>query len=304
MKPSYLALHKSGELARRIGVLASFYRKCTLCPHQCGVDRTDSQVGRCRSGSMPSVASANVHRGEEPPISGENGSGTIFFAGCTGSCMFCQNYPISQLGTGTVVSETRLAEMMLNLERQGCHNINFVTPTHFVPSLVAALGIAVENGFSLPLVYNSSGYERVEVLKLLEGIVDVYLPDIKYADDAVALRLSGFHEYTRYNRAAIREMHRQVGNLRTSRGIAVKGVIVRHLILPDNLAGTEDSMQFLASLSKNMRVSLMEQYFPAYLAVHDEILSRRINEREYGEAVDAFHRQGLRKGWIQEQSES
>ncbi|MFC1512144.1 radical SAM protein [Candidatus Latescibacterota bacterium] len=300
MRPRYRSLYASGELADRVRELKKQYRTCTLCPHQCGIDRTSGQFGRCRSGHLPVVASYTVHHGEEPPISGIHGSGTIFFTGCTGSCIYCQNYPISQLGTGTVVSESRLAGMMLSLQERGCHNINFVTPTHFVPSIVEALAGAIKRGLSVPLVYNTSGYERIETLRMLDGIIDIYLPDIKYSDDTIARELSGFHEYTRHNRDAIREMHRQVGDLRTYRGRATRGVIIRHLILPGGLAGTEESLQFLArEVSPHIRISLMEQYFPAYKALTHEVLSQRITDDEYTDAVHAVSRIGLKNGWVQ-----
>lgn len=301
MKPRYLSLLANGELAERALTLEKLYSRCELCPHRCGVDRTSGQTGRCRSGASPVVASYNAHHGEEPPISGDSGSGTIFFSHCTGSCLFCQNYPISQLNAGSPVTVERLADMMLDLQSRGCHNINAVTPTHFIPSLVSAILIAARRGLRLPIVYNSSGYERIETLHLLDGIVDIYLPDIKYVDDATAKELSGFEQYTRCNRPAISEMHRQAGNLRLQRGIAVRGLIVRHLILPGGLAGTGDSMRFLATeISRNVRVSLMDQYFPAYRAVGHPLLGRRITEQEYHEAIDAFYASGLSKGWIQE----
>jgi putative pyruvate formate lyase activating enzyme len=250
------------------------------------------------------VASYNVHHGEEPPISGTKGSGTIFLSGCTGRCLFCQNYPISQLGTGEEVSESRLAGMMIELQDRGCHNINFVTPTHFSPSIVAAISLAAAQGLSIPIVYNTSGYERVETIRLLSGIVDIYLPDAKYADDTVATRLSGFPEYVEHNRAALKEMYAQVGNLVTREGIAARGLIIRHLILPDGLAGTSEVLRFIADeLSPDIPVSLMEQYFPAYRALTHETLSRRITADEYDEALKSFDDRGLHNGWIQDHSD-
>ncbi|HIC93534.1 MAG TPA: radical SAM protein [Anaerolineae bacterium] len=183
MYPSYLELHRSGELKGRIERAQAMLAECRLCPRECGVDRLKGEQGFCRAGAEPIVASWNIHPWEEPPISGTRGSGTIFFSGCTGRCLFCQNYPISQLGVGNAVSVQRLAEMMLELQDRGCHNINLVTPTHFVPQILAALELAIEGGLRLPLVYNTSGYERVETLELLDGVVDIYLPDAKYADD-------------------------------------------------------------------------------------------------------------------------
>lgn len=294
-------LLKNGELQRRVEILNYMYRKCVLCPHRCSVDRTSGELGICGQGCEPVVASSNVHNGEEPPISGRLGSGTIFFSGCAGRCVFCQNFPISQLNTGNTVSTEVLAGMMLDLQDKGCHNINFVTPTHFVPSLVAALKIAAEAGLNIPIVYNTSGYERVELLRLLDGIIDVYLPDIKYSDDAVAEELSGLREYVSHNRSAIIEMYHQVGRLKMRRGIAVSGLIIRHLILPCGLSGTNDSMEFISQeLSPDIHVSLMDQYFPAYLSNDDPRLNRRINSQEYDGALDSFDRNGLHNGWIQD----
>ncbi len=300
-QPGYLALLASGELEQRVQTLKCVYSQCRLCPHECGVDRTAGQRGICRSGDLPVVASWNVHPGEEPPISGTSGSGTIFFSNCTGRCIFCQNYPISQLGTGTLVSETRLAEMMLELQERGCHNINMVTPTHYVPSIAAALLIAAGNGLSIPIVYNTSGFERVEIVRLLSGIVDIYLPDAKYADDAVAFSVSGFNNYVTANRAALREMYAQVGLLRLEGELAIRGLIIRHLILPGGLAGTREVMRFISGeLSPDVHVSIMDQYFPAHTAFSHELLSRRITEEEYQEALEAFDESGLSNGWIQD----
>ena len=303
-RPGYLDLCETGEIVSRISALKECYSHCRLCPHECGVDRTAGQRGICRSGILPVVASYNVHQGEEPPISGTAGSGTIFLGGCTGRCIFCQNYPISQLGAGVETSEDRLAGMMLELQGRGCHNINFVTPTHFSPSIVAAIAIAAARGLRTPIVYNTSGYERVEILRLLEGIIDVYLPDAKYADDEAAAALSGFSGYVEHNRAALREMHAQTGILATRDDLAVKGLIIRHLILPGGLAGTGEVLRFIAEeLSPEVFVSLMDQYFPAYQALKHEVLSRRVSSGEYEEALEAFDDCGLTNGWVQDHSE-
>lgn len=298
---SYLDLYKTGELQNRTTVLTKYYHKCALCPHTCKVDRTKGEKGICRSGMHAVVASYNAHYGEEPPISGYSGSGTIFFSGCTGRCLFCQNYPISQLGIGNIVTDERLAEIMIELQECGCHNINLVTPTHFIPSILSALLIAVSMGLHIPLVYNTSGYERLEIIELLGGIVDIYLPDVKYADNATALRISGFKRYVEHNRSALIEMFKQVGNLKIKKGIAVKGLIIRHLILPQELSGTESVMRFLSeSISPNIYVSMMDQYFPAHKALSSETLSRRISVNEYNDAIEYFTRCGLHNGWIQE----
>jgi len=303
--PGYREVCRTGEIGERIRLLTELYSSCRLCPHECGVDRTANCRGVCGSGSRPVVASYNVHHGEEPPISGTRGSGTIFLSGCSGRCLFCQNYPISQLNTGKEVSESRLAGMMIELQKRGCHNINFVTPTHFSPSIVAAISIAAARGLVIPIVYNTSGYERVEVIKLLSGIVDIYLPDAKYADNDVAQCLSGFSKYVENNRTALKEMYSQTGNLVTSGGIALKGLIIRHLILPGGLAGTHDVLRFIAEeLSPDIHVSLMDQYFPANRALAHGVISRRITADEYGEALESFYKSGLHNGWIQDHTNS
>ncbi|MBC7260561.1 MAG: radical SAM protein, partial [Chloroflexi bacterium] len=279
---------------------------CNLCPRECGVNRLAGERGYCRAGANPVVASWNAHPWEEPPISGTKGSGTIFFTYCTARCMFCQNYPISQLGIGQQVTVQRLAEMMLELQARGCHNINFVTPTHFVPQILAALAIAVEGGLHLPLVYNSSGYDAVETLRLLDGVVDIYLPDAKYADDDVARRLSGFRGYVEANRAALKEMFRQVGAelLLDENGLALRGMIIRHMVLPEGLAGTQEVLAWIAhELSPSVHISLMSQYFPAHKTVGDPVLGRKITEEEYFEALAAFDALGLERGWRQEYCE-
>ncbi|MFC1528720.1 radical SAM protein [Candidatus Latescibacterota bacterium] len=300
MIPGYIELFKKGELKKRASILKEYYKKCSLCPHHCGGDRTKGETGICRSGTQSVVASFNSHQGEEPPISGKSGSGTIFFSGCSGRCIFCQNYPISQLGTGRIVTDERLAEMMIELQNRGCHNINLVSPTHFIPSIVSSLYIAVSKGLRLPIVYNTGGYEREDIIKILNGIIDIYLPDTKYADNKIAERLSGFHSYVEHNRSALKEMFHQVKNLKVKDGVAVRGLIVRHLILPDGLSGTEDVLRFLSeSISSDIYVSLMDQYFPANKALHHEKLSRRITEKEYFDGIEYFTSNGLHNGWIQ-----
>ena len=251
---------------------------------------------RCR------IASWNLHHWEEPPISGTRGSGTIFFSGCTGRCRFCQNYPVSQLGHGIEVGAERLAGMMLELQRKGAHNINLVTPTHFMPHVLAALPHAIRGGLRLPLVYNTSGYERVEPLRLLDGIVDLWLPDAKYADDAVARRLSGWHRYVEVNQAALREIYRQVGEeLRLDDdAVALRGLIVRHLVLPGGLAGTAQVLRWLSEeLGPRIHVSLMDQYFPAYRVLNDPVLGSKLSPEEYESALDALESAGLEHGWSQ-----
>jgi putative pyruvate formate lyase activating enzyme len=304
--PSYLDLYESGELALRIEAAWAMLSPCQLCPHQCGVDRLNGERGICRMGDLAKVSSWNLHAWEEPPISGTRGSGTIFFSGCTGRCRFCQNYPISQLGYGDVISVERLAEMMLELQRKGAHNLNFVTPTHFMPHVLAALSHAIAGGLRLPLVYNTSGYERAKALRLLEGVVDLWLPDAKYADDAIALRLSGLRDYVKYNRAALQEIYRQVGDelVLDDLGIAQRGMIVRHMVLPEGLAGTAKVLLWIAEeLSPRLHVSLMDQYFPAHRAVGDPILGRKITPDEYRAALDASDAAALERGWYQDTTE-
>jgi putative pyruvate formate lyase activating enzyme len=303
MYPSYLELYACGELARRVEQAYTLLAACTLCPRRCGVNRLEGEVGFCRAGASPAVASWNIHRWEEPPISGRRGSGTIFFTYCTAGCVFCQNYPISQLGVGRVVPVERLAEMMLELQKWGCHNINLVTPTHFVPQILAALERAIGGGLRLPLVYNSSGYETVEVLRLLDGVVDIYLPDAKYADDETARRLSRFPGYVQANRAALQEMFRQVGEelILDDAGLARRGLIIRHLVLPGGLAGTAEVLRWIAAaLSPRLHVSVMAQYFPAHRAVGHPILGRKVTANEYEAALGALDAVGLRNGWVQE----
>jgi putative pyruvate formate lyase activating enzyme len=299
---SYLDLYRTGMLGHRIDAAWAMLARCELCPHRCGVDRLSGELGICRMGDLPKVSSWNLHPWEEPPISGTRGSGTIFFSGCTGRCRFCQNYPISQLGYGAVVSVERLAGMMLELQRKGAHNINFVTPTHFMPHILAALPYAIRGGLRLPLVYNTSGYERVEALRLLEGIVDLWLPDAKYADSATARSLSGFEDYVEHNRASLHEIFSQVGEelIVDEEGNAVRGLIIRHMILPSGLAGTAEVLRWIATeLSPLVHVSLMDQYFPAHRAIGDPVLGRKITESEYDAALEAFDRAGLQYGWCQ-----
>ncbi len=301
----YLALYQSGELLNRVRTAYARLAACDLCPHVCGVNRLKGEQGRCRSGLLPRIASANLHRGEEPPISGESGSGTIFFSGCTLHCPFCQNYPISHLGNGENLSTRQLAERMLNLQRRQAHNINLVTPTHLLPQILAALWLAIPLGFSLPVVWNSSGYERVDALQLLAGVVAVYLPDMKYADVTIAAELSGAADYPTVNRLAVREMLRQVGHLLVdAHGIATQGLIIRHLVLPGNKAGSDVILPWVAeNLGLATHVALMSQYFPAGTATGLPGIDRSISAEEYDQAVAALELAGLENGWVQELDE-
>jgi putative pyruvate formate lyase activating enzyme len=305
-QPGYVRLHESGELAERAAAAMAGLAECRVCPRACEVNRLAGKKGVCGVDAAPVVASWNVHRWEEPPISGTCGSGTVFFSGCTGKCRFCQNYPISQLGYGNRVSNERLAEMMLELQGRGCHNINFVTPTHFVPQILAAVDIAAGQGLRIPLVYNTSGYETVETIRMLENVVDIWLPDAKYDSDDVARRLSGFPHYVAINRAALKEIYQQVGDelVLGKDGMARRGMIIRHLVLPGDLSGTPAVLKWIATeLSPRVHVSLMDQYFPAYRVLDDPLLGRKITPEEYDAALDAFDEAGLENGWMQEHEE-
>ncbi len=283
----------------------ALYRRmnpCVLCPHHCGVNRFEKSGGRCRTGREFSVASCNVHSGEEPPISGFAGSGAIFFTNCNLNCVFCQNYPISQLNNGNVCTVDKLAAMMLGLQEKGVHNINLVTPTHVAPQIAEALLIARNKGLSVPIVYNSGGYEAVETLRLLEGFIDIYMPDAKYFDDAHAEKFSNAGNYRAANQAALKEMYRQVGTLSiNSDGIARKGLLIRHLVLPNDLAGTRDVLTFIKNdISPDTYISLMAQYHPAHRAFKHPELSRPLNREEYEQVLKFLELLGLENGWRQE----
>ena len=299
---NYLDLYNSGELLDRVRLGYARLKCCDLCPHECGVNRLAGATGVCSAGARPRIASANLHRGEEPPISGTRGSGTIFLTGCSLHCRFCQNFPISQLGNGNDLSTAELAGKLIRLQALGAHNINFVTPTHFLPQILAALFLAVPQGFRLPIVWNSSGYERVDALRLLDGIVDIYLPDMKYAADDKAVRYSAAPGYREINRAAVREMLRQVGHLELDEGgVAVRGLIIRHLVLPCGSAGSREILAWIAmNLGREAHISLMKQYFPAHRALDTPGLQRKPTEEEYEEAVEALEEAGLQNGWVQE----
>ncbi len=302
---NYHALFQSGELHRRVREAYKRLSSCNLCPHDCGVNRIKGEQGLCGAGLKPKIASANVHRGEEPPISGTNGSGTIFLSGCSLKCVFCQNYPISQLCNGEIISTRTLAARMLKLQRQGVHNINFVTPTHYLPQILAALWLAIPQGFTLPIVWNTSGYERVDALQLLDGVVSIYLPDMKYSNDKHARLISAAQHYCVINRAAVIEMLRQVGHLQLNEeGIATAGIIIRHLVLPEGNSGSPETLQWVAgNLGLETHIALMSQYFPAHNASITEGMNRPINHEEYDAAVEALDEAGLENGWVQELDE-
>jgi putative pyruvate formate lyase activating enzyme len=290
------------ELQKRVEAGYKLLESCRVCPRECGVNRLkNDKLGFCRSGLNPVISSVSPHHGEEPPLSGTKGSGTIFLTNCNLRCAYCQNYPISQLGNGVERSPGELACQMIWLQEQGCHNLNLVTPTHFMPQILKALGIARKRGFTLPIVYNTNGYESLEALRLLDGIVDIYLPDMRYSDDAVSRTYSVAPHYPEINRAAVKEMFRQVGNVvLNDDGIATRGLIIRHLVLPNGLSGTDGVMKFLVDdISKDVYISLMSQYFPAYKANGIKDLSRRITPDEYEDAYHVMQKYGLENGWIQ-----
>ena len=296
MTASYTRLIEDGQLAGRAQALRELLAPCRLCPRECGVDRLSSSEGACRSGAVAKVASFSPHFGEEAPLVGTQGSGTIFLSNCNLRCVFCQNHNISQSGAGREAGPEVLASMMLKLQKLGCHNINLVTPTHFAPQLVEALTIAAQRGLSVPIVYNCGGYESLEVLRLLEGIVDIYMPDAKWADSDTGERLSGVPSYPDHMMAAIREMHRQVGDLVLGpRGVAQRGLLVRHLVMPHDLAGTPQIMQFLASVSRDTYVNVMAQYRPCHQAHNHAHIDRPLTSEEYRRAVRAALEAGLHR---------
>ena len=302
----YMALYRSGELERRARALESRLGKCDICPRECGVNRLEGETGFCRSGSRPIVSTVGAHHGEEPAISGSRGSGTIFFGNCNMRCLYCQNYQISQDRTGQHSREVDipvLAERMLYLQDElGCHNINLVSPSHFVPQILQALLQAVPLGLRLPLVYNTNGYDSLTPLPELEGVIDNYLPDLRYASDNWARKLSQAPSYVEHSRAAIMEMYRQVGKLvLDGDGVALRGLIVRHLILPGDLAGSRDSLTWLVNeVSPAVTVSIMAQYYPSNLAERVPYLARKITSTEYYEVVRLLDELGLENGWVQD----
>ena len=286
--PEYLNALKSRTLEHRVKKAIAVLDCCTLCPRRCGVNRTAGETGTCKTGRRAVVASYNAHFGEEKPLVGRNGSGTIFFSHCSLQCNFCQNYEISHLGEGCAVADDQLATIMLELQQAGCHNINLVTPSHVVPQILKAVYLAAQQGLSVPLVYNCSGYDRVETLQLLDGIVDIYMPDFKFWYADVARDTCNAPDYPELARHALLEMHRQVGDLVIDKvsGLAYKGILVRHLVLPGGLAGTAKIMAFLAnSLSRNTYVNVMSQYRPCGRAREMPALAVTLSPAEYNQAV-------------------
>ncbi|MDD5116043.1 MAG: radical SAM protein [Candidatus Omnitrophica bacterium] len=300
--PSYLGASRNGKLKEVAGRLFDSLGSCEICPRRCKVNRLEGNTGFCKTARLPKVYSFMSHHGEEPPVSGSSGSGTIFFSNCNMGCVYCQNYEFSQLGAGREYGFEELAQIMLSLQASGCHNINLVTPTHVLPQILKALEAAVEKGLNIPLVYNTGGYELVEILELLEGIVDIYLADMRYADSAMSQKYSHALDYPQYNRQAVKEMYRQVGTAEfDKRGLIRRGLIVRHLVLPNRVSGTEEVMRFISeNISGDTYVSLMSQYLPYYRARGYPEISRRLKESEYEEAKGILEKYGLLNGWIQE----
>ena len=301
---SYLRLLETDDLKERAAMAMDLLSPCRVCPRTCRIDRTAGETGYCRGGFLPKVSSYGPHFGEEPPLVGTHGSGTIFFSGCNMSCRFCQNYTISQLDYGSEISCEELAGIMLSLQHSGCHNINLVSPTHFVPQIVQAVSIAAEGGLKIPLVYNTGTYDSVGTLELLDGIVDIYMPDAKYGDSDVAVMLSDAPMYVDYMKAAMLEMQRQVGDLEIVDGIATRGLLVRHLVLPKNLAGTDLVMKFIADdISKDAYVNVMDQYRPCWKvsALSESPVERSISQpvtpEEYRNAIGYARDAGLRRGF-------
>ncbi|HEY64355.1 MAG TPA: radical SAM protein [Caldilineae bacterium] len=296
-EPAYRKLLASGELRRRAEQAREMLRDCVGCARGCRVNRLAGERGACRTGERAVVSSYFPHHGEEDCLRGWRGSGTIFFSWCNLRCRFCQNYEISQLGEGREVTEEELAAMMLELQEQGCHNINLVSPSHVVPQILGALAIAAEAGLNLPIVYNTGGYDSMEALRLLDGVIDIYMPDMKYADEAVARRLSGIPDYPQVNQAAVKEMHRQVGDLIIDeQELARRGLLVRHLILPGGLAGTAEIARFLAEeISPNTYINVMGQYRPAYRAHNHPPLDRPVTPEEVRRAEEEVRAAGLHR---------
>ena len=307
--PSYLRLLENGELPRRVEALEALLERCTVCPLDCGNNRLAGDLARCYSGRLPVVSSYTPHFGEEPPLTGTRGAGNIFFGNCNLRCVYCQNYQISQAHKEQIknqVTHERLAEMMLELQARGCHNINFVSPTHFAPQMARSILIAAQNGLRVPVVYNTNAYDSVEVLRLLDRIVDVYLPDLKYADDESGYLYSKVSGYKEFSRAALREMFRQTGDelVFDENGLLKRGLVVRLLVLPNDIASVSESIEWIRDeLSPRLAISLMAQYYPTHQAETNKrymLLSRRIRESEWMKATAALEELGMTEGWLQE----
>jgi putative pyruvate formate lyase activating enzyme len=294
-RASYLEL-SDAEFQRKIQQAFDVLKECTLCPRNCKVNRIDGKKGFCKTLDKPYVSSWGPHFGEERPLVGQYGSGTIFFTYCNLACLYCQNWTISHLGEGEEISSDDLASVMIYLQNLSCHNINLVTPTHQVPQILKALYIARENGLKIPIVYNCGGYEAVDTLKILDGIIDIYMPDFKYADDKLSEKYSKAKNYFAVAKESLKEMHRQVGDLIIERGIVVRGLLIRHLVLPNNLSGTETVLEFIAKeISSNTYINIMDQYRPCWHADEYEELNRRITTKEFDNAIKLALKLGLKR---------
>jgi len=293
--PSYLNLIEKDQLAQRVRNAYEHLSICDVCAWECPVDRRSGHLGVCRTGELARVSSYGPHFGEESPLSGTQGSGTIFFTRCNLRCQYCQNHDISQTDHGELVEPEEIARMMLELQARGCHNINFVSPSHVVPQILAAVLIAARAGLHIPLVYNTGGYDSMAMLELLDGVIDIYMPDMKYSDAATAKRYSRIPNYPKVNQLAVQEMHRQVGDLSLNKyGIAERGLLVRHLVLPDNLAGTDEIVEFICKeISEDTYLNIMNQYHPAFKAHHFPELNRRVTHQEYQFAVETAVSAGM-----------
>jgi putative pyruvate formate lyase activating enzyme len=307
--PSYLKLLHSGELLRRVEALEALLERCTVCPRDCLNNRLKDEIAACYSGRLPIVSSYTPHFGEEPPLVGTQGAGNIFFGNCNLRCVYCQNYQISQTHKEQIKNEVtheRLAEMMLELQERGCHNINFVSPTHFAPQMARAILIAAQLGLHLPIVYNTNAYDSVEVLRLLDGIIDVYLPDLKYAENDAGNLYSKVNGYKDYSRLALKEMYRQMGDelIVDDKGLLKRGLVIRLLVLPNDIGGVRESLEWIRDeLSPLVAISLMAQYYPTNVAGTNPryvLLSRRIRETEWMRALSALDEVGMAEGWMQE----
>lgn len=304
-----MKLLRTGELKKRVEALEALLRNCTVCPKDCGNNRLNDEIAACYSGRLPIVSSYTAHFGEEPVLSGTGGAGNIFFGNCNLRCVYCQNYQISQTWktqTKNEITHERLAEMMLELQDRGCHNIGFVSPTHFAPQMARAILIAAERGLRLPIIYNTNAYDSVEVLRLLEDVVDIYLPDLKYSDSDAGFQFSKIRDYAVHSRAAIKEMFRQTGSelVYGDDGLLKRGLVIRLLVLPNDIAGIEESLRWIRDeLSPDVAISLMAQYYATNKAATDPryiLLSRRISEGEWFSAVSLLHELGMEEGFMQE----
>ena len=291
---------KAKAAAKVLPGLMKSMEKCDLCARRCGVNRLKGEIGECGAGAVPVVFRYDAHHGEEPPISGEKGSGTIFFSHCNMSCVYCQNYTFSQSGEGREVSSRRLGEEMLDLQGMGCHNVNLVSPTHYAPFVVEAMQHACREGLNIPVVYNTGGYDSMEVIQALEGLVDIYLPDMRYSSDAMAVKYSNAPGYVANNRLIVKEMFRQVGNLKTRGNIAARGLVIRLLVLPEGISGTPETLDFIARfIGTEVPLSVMSQYYPTYKASRYKELSRRILPEEYLQVTEKLEKLGFKNGWVQ-----